>query len=376
MTVGGWDEDAAEHVAYHAATHQAFVASAEASVVTVLSVADPTNINVVGTLDIATSLYSAACGDFAAESVQSVAIVTSADYANGMVAAAAPASDSTQNGYLAFYDASTLAFLGCAEAGNKPEGIASQGNKVACINEGSAPDDGSADNEGSMTMCDVTVPSGAPLFSCSTYTLSEANFVDNDWTGMLDCIYYYGVDYGGNTNPCGYAPMVAIAVNDDTFSFPGWFSGPQIIDTTMTSAGGVPGAVCGATRGVTSSRTRRRSRRGTEYRECYMKEAHDYSAVHCHAYDSWEFDDLFWEGHSGPATCGQWKAADAFRGTDVRLYGPEDTTPPRRGARRGARSRTTGCTSSWACRTTTRTPCSMSSRRSTSSCRASGTSRW
>ena len=105
---------------------------------TVVSVSDPTNMNEVGTLDIATSLASAACGNFAAESVQSVAIVTSTDYANGIIAAAAPASDSTQNGYLAFYDASTLAFLGCAEAGNKPEGIASRGDKIACINEGSA----------------------------------------------------------------------------------------------------------------------------------------------------------------------------------------------------------------------------------------------
>ena len=117
-----------------------------------------------------------------------------------------------------FYNAKTLNWIGCAEAGIKPEGITSMGNKVACINEGSAPDDGSADNEGSMTMCDVTVSSGTPSFSCSTYTLSEANFIDNDWTGVLDCIYY-GVDYGGNTNPCGYAPMAAIAVNDDTFGF-------------------------------------------------------------------------------------------------------------------------------------------------------------
>ena len=194
---------------------------------TVVSISDPTSPSSEATLNIATDLATAACGNFAADSVQSVAVVTSTGYANGIVAAAAPASDATLNGYLAFYDASTLDFLGCAEAGNKPEGIASKGNKIACINEGSAPDDGSAD-EGSMTMCDVTVSSGTPSFSCSTYTLSEANFVDNDWTGTLDCIYY-GVDYGGNTNPCGYAPMAAIAVNNASFSFPGWFSGTAII---------------------------------------------------------------------------------------------------------------------------------------------------
>ena len=290
-----------------------------------MSVSDPTNMIEVGTLDIATSLATSACGNFAADSVQSVAVVTSTGYTNGIIAAAAPASDSTLNGYLAFYDASTLAFLGCAEAGNKPEGIASQGNKIACINEGSAPDNGSADNEGSMTMCDVTVSGGTPSFSCSTYTLSEANFVDNDWTGTVDCIYY-GVDYGGNTNPCGYAPVVAIAVNNASFSFPGWFSGEQVFDTTMTSAEACQ-ALCAARTDCDFFSYEKEITGGTEYRECYMKTAHDYSSVHCHAYDSWEFDDLFWEGHSGPATCGQWKAADAFRGTDVRLYGPTGYDP-------------------------------------------------
>ena len=93
-----------------------------------MSVSDPTNMIEVGTLDIAAGLATSACGNFAADSVQSVAVVTSTGYTNGIIAAAAPASDSTLNGYLAFYDASTLAFLGCAEAGNKPEGIASQGN--------------------------------------------------------------------------------------------------------------------------------------------------------------------------------------------------------------------------------------------------------
>ena len=82
---------------------------------TVVSITDPTNPSADGTLDIATDLATTACGNFAAESVQSVAVATSTGYAHGIVAAAAPASDSTQNGYLAFYDASTLDFLGCAE---------------------------------------------------------------------------------------------------------------------------------------------------------------------------------------------------------------------------------------------------------------------
>ena len=82
--------------------------------------------------------------------------------------------------------------------------------------------------------CDVSVSSGTPSFSCSTYTLSEDNFIDYDWTGAVDCIYY-GVDYGGETNPCSYAPMLAI-VSTNATSFPGWFSGPTTVDASLDSA--------------------------------------------------------------------------------------------------------------------------------------------
>ena len=61
--------------------------------------------------------------------------------------------------------------------------------------------------------------------------------------------------------------------------------------------------------------------------ECFLKEAHATSSKNCHDYSSWEYDSLYWQGQSGPATCGQWKNADAFRGTDVRLYGPTGYDP-------------------------------------------------
>ena len=215
-----------------------FAASAESATVTAISIADPTNPVMTGTLNIAVDLATAACGNFDAESVQSVAIATPTDYANAIIAAASPAVDGSSDGYLAFYDASTLAFLGCAQAGNKPEGIASWGNKIACINEGSAFEDGSVDNEGSMTMCDVSVSGGTPSFSCSTYTLDEPNFIDYDWTNAVDCIYY-GVDYGGGTNPCGYAPMLKIIYSSDATSFPGWFSGETEVNGNLNSS-----AVC------------------------------------------------------------------------------------------------------------------------------------
>ena len=45
--------------------------------------------------------------------------------------------------------------------------------------------------------------------------------------------------------------------------------------------------------------------------ECFLKEAHPTSSKKCHDYSSWEFEDTYWQGQSGPAVCGQWKNADA-----------------------------------------------------------------
>ena len=59
VTVGGWDEDAAEHIAYDATTQRVFVASAEAASVSVVSIADPTAPTIVDTLDISTALATA-----------------------------------------------------------------------------------------------------------------------------------------------------------------------------------------------------------------------------------------------------------------------------------------------------------------------------
>ena len=106
------------------------------------------------------------CGKFQAESVQSIATISLNGYANTIVAAASPSRYEFGTGYLTFCelsphsaprmrlqswntaitsaltftdDAVTLNYLGCAEAGVKPEGIAStpDGGKVACLNEGS-----------------------------------------------------------------------------------------------------------------------------------------------------------------------------------------------------------------------------------------------
>ena len=79
-----------------------------------------------------------ACTNFVSSSVQSVAVVSVPGYSNGVVVAASPSRYEFAAGYLSFYDALTLSYLGCREAGMKPEGLVSNGQgKVAAMNEGS-----------------------------------------------------------------------------------------------------------------------------------------------------------------------------------------------------------------------------------------------
>lgn len=119
------------------------------------------------------------CGTFELDSVQSVAVTRVPNYPYSVVVAAAPAKFEFADGYLGFFNAQTLAYLGCAPAGIKPEGIASDGKgKVACVNEGSTVVDGSRnlDRHGSMTMCDITGDTPFLNIHCSTYIPSVDTF--------------------------------------------------------------------------------------------------------------------------------------------------------------------------------------------------------
>lgn len=119
------------------------------------------------------------CGYFVTESIQSVAVTKLEGYGNEIVVAAAPSKLPFADGMLAFFDAKSHDYLGCAPAGNKPEGIASLGGKVACINEGSPREDGALDHHGSMTMCELKYAAGAARKftpTCTTYIPDASNF--------------------------------------------------------------------------------------------------------------------------------------------------------------------------------------------------------
>jgi hypothetical protein len=179
----------------------------------------------------------AACGGFVSHSVQSVAVVGVPGYSNGVVAVATPSQWEFAAGYLSFYDASSLAYLGCQEAGIKPEGLVSNGmGKVASMNEGSmhiqecdagqlargtcsSGDDYIVrygeiyylDHHGSMTMCDLA-PSGSSIsMSCSTYIPSASTFIGANtamgYPGMLTAQQYRMLDlrlYGPSADHVAY----------------------------------------------------------------------------------------------------------------------------------------------------------------------------
>jgi hypothetical protein len=169
--------------------------------------------------------------------VQSVAVVGVPGYSNGVVAVATPSQWEFAAGYLSFYDASSLAYLGCQEAGIKPEGLVSNGmGKVASMNEGSmhiqecdagqlargtcsSGDDYIVrygeiyylDHHGSMTMCDLA-PSGSSIsMSCSTYIPSASTFIGANtamgYPGMLTAQQYRMLDlrlYGPSADHVAY----------------------------------------------------------------------------------------------------------------------------------------------------------------------------
>ena len=102
---------------------------------------------------------------------------------NEVVVAASPHEWAFADGVLTFFDARTLVYLGCASAGNKPEGIVFNGNgNVACVNEGSSiwEHNGAQgihkDLDGSITVCDLRNSGNDVSINCANYPVAATNF--------------------------------------------------------------------------------------------------------------------------------------------------------------------------------------------------------
>ena len=163
----GFDKGAAEIVAYDATSQRIFVVNAQDGTVDVLDGSNPQDPVKVGQID------AKAIPGYAAAALGSANSVAARD---GLVAVAIEASPITNPGVLAFYDASTLAFLRSVRAGALPDAVtfSNTGHFVIVSNEGeprtTVDPAGSVtvDPEGSVTIVDVRRKGKARRFdSCN-----------------------------------------------------------------------------------------------------------------------------------------------------------------------------------------------------------------
>jgi hypothetical protein len=148
------DAGASEIVAFHAATDQLFVVNADAGVVEVLDAADPTALTQVGELGATGTL----AGD--GSTVPDGAVANSVTVrADGLVAVALEAPTKTDDGWVAFFDATALTggALGAVRVGALPDMVTFTpgGDRVVVANEGEPAEDFSIDPEGSIAVIDV-----------------------------------------------------------------------------------------------------------------------------------------------------------------------------------------------------------------------------
>ena len=96
-----------------------------------------------------------------------------------------------------------------------------------------------------------------------------------------DCIYEK-YDYGGygasqaDGTSCGYAPMMAIVLNNDRAGIPSWFSGTNITDPTMTSAEACQ-KWCSIYDSCDFFSYEWELTAGGMYHECYLKQGYSYT---------------------------------------------------------------------------------------------------
>ena len=143
---GSYGVSAAEIPAYDPATKRVFVVNALSGKIDILDLQIPATPSHLGTLD--------------AEAVLAGAEINSVAVHNGKVAVAIQAPVKTDPGYVALYDASSLALLGSVRVGALPDMVTftPDGKTVLVANEGEPSDDYTIDPEGSVSVIDVSNP--------------------------------------------------------------------------------------------------------------------------------------------------------------------------------------------------------------------------
>lgn len=204
---GVFDESAAEIVAFHAATARTFVVNAQSGQVDVLDAADPTAPTLIG------SVGAAGNGGIPAGAVANSVAVR----ADGLVVVTIESPVKTDDGWLFFLDALTLAPLGTVQVGALPDMVAltPQGTQAVVANEGEPADDYSVDPEGSISVVNLPSILAAPSQEAvSTATFHE--FEEGGSRTLREGVRIFGPDVNDGVRPVSHnLEPEYVAISDD-----------------------------------------------------------------------------------------------------------------------------------------------------------------
>ncbi len=164
---GVFAEGAAEIVSFHPASKRAFVVNAFAGTIDVLNLADVAAPVLASTFDVAADVaidQGIPAADLGA--ANSVAV------RGDLIAVAIEAAVKQDNGYVAFYNATTLAFINAVEVGALPDMVTftPDGKYVLTANEGEPNDAYTVDPEGSVSIINISTGAAAPTVATATFT--------------------------------------------------------------------------------------------------------------------------------------------------------------------------------------------------------------
>lgn len=178
----GFDEAAAEIVAFDAPTAQLYVVNAQSETVDIVDLSSPANPVLSSTLDVSADV-AAARTDVA--SADALGPANSVSINAGIVAVAIEANPKTDLGYVAFYQASDGSFLSAVQVGSLPDMVtfSPNGNFVITANEGEPNDDYTVDPDGTISVIDVS-GGVATVLDADVATLDFSGFAASDLRDM------------------------------------------------------------------------------------------------------------------------------------------------------------------------------------------------
>jgi DNA-binding beta-propeller fold protein YncE len=152
---GQFAQSAAEIVSYDPSTKQAFVVNALSGEIDVLDVSAVSSPHKTSSLKLANDIKNALAS---VTDVSQLGAANSVSVHNGIVAVAVESNPKTNNGYVAFYQASDKSFLSAVEVGALPDMLTftPDGKQVVVANEGEPNDGYNIDPEGSVSIINVS----------------------------------------------------------------------------------------------------------------------------------------------------------------------------------------------------------------------------